>query len=153
MSGWDDSLFMEKLLSSRPAPEFLQLGPHGTHHLFPPHGDPDLLIWESTFDTLACAMGCHEGLPCKAIHLDVDLFLQRTFLPSLCVIGMQLHLFVSYVEWLSGYEVFEKTKNICLWLVGGKWMEGFIPSGNCPIVITINHDKRDCIVTFGCCCI
>jgi hypothetical protein len=40
----------------------------------PPHGDPDLLIWESTFDTLICALGCHQGFLCKAIHLDVDSF-------------------------------------------------------------------------------
>ncbi len=147
-------LFCGKLLSGRPAPEFLQLGPQGTHHLFPPHEDPDLLIWESTFDTLACAMGCHEGLLCKAIHLDVDLFvLQRTVLPSLCVIGIWLHVFVLHAEWLSGNEVFENAKNNCLWLIGRKWAEGFLPMRNYPIVITIDHNKRDCVIAFGCCCI
>ncbi len=36
MSRWDDSFFVEKLLSSGPAPEFLQLGPQGTRRLSPP---------------------------------------------------------------------------------------------------------------------
>jgi hypothetical protein len=74
--------------SSGLALEFLQIRPQGTRHLFPFHGNTDLLIWEGTFDTLACAVGCLQGFLFEAIHLDVDLFLQQTVLPSLCVIGM-----------------------------------------------------------------
>ncbi len=107
----------------------------------------------SPFDTLACAMGCHEGLIFKAIHLDIDSFIQRTVLSSLCVIGMWLHVFVLYAERLIGNEVFDNVKNICLWLVGRKWAEGFITVGNYPIVITTDHGKRDRIMAFGCCCI
>ncbi len=79
---------MEMLFSGGPAPEFLQFRPQGTRHLFPSHGNPDLLICESTFDTLACAGGCLQGFLCKAIHLDNDSFIQQIVLPSLCVIGM-----------------------------------------------------------------
>ncbi len=90
MSRWDNPFFVEKLFSIGPAPEFLQFGPQGTCHLFPSHGNLDLLIWESTLDKLSCAVSCLQGFLCKAIHLDVDLFLQCTVLPSLCVIGMWL---------------------------------------------------------------
>jgi hypothetical protein len=82
------SLFGEKKFSGGPAPEFLKFGPQGTRHLFSFHGNPDLLIWESTFDTLACAMGCLQGFLCKAVHLNVGSFLQQIVLPSFCVIGM-----------------------------------------------------------------
>jgi hypothetical protein len=66
---------------------------------------------------------------------------------------MCLHIFVSYGEWLSGNMVFENAKNISLNLVGRKWAEVFIPVGNNPIVITINLNKRDRVMAFGCCCI
>jgi hypothetical protein len=79
---------VEKLFSGGPAPELFQFGPQGTCHFFPSHGNPDLLIWDSTFDTLACAVGCLQGFLGEAIHLDVGSFLQQTVLPSLCVIGM-----------------------------------------------------------------
>jgi hypothetical protein len=154
-SNWADEtipLFTEKPFSGGPAPDFLQFGPQGACHLFLSHRNPDLLIWESTFDKLACAVGCLQGFLCKAIRLDVDLFFQQTVLPSLCVIGIWLYVFISNLEWLSSNKVFENAKNIGLWLVGRKWSERFVPMGNNPIVITINHDKRDCVMAFGCCC-
>jgi hypothetical protein len=88
MSRRKNPFFDEFFFIGGPAPEFLQFGPQGTRHLFPSHGNPDLLICESTFYTLACAVGCLQGFLCKAIHLDVDSFTQQTVLLSLCVIGM-----------------------------------------------------------------
>ncbi len=88
MSRWDYPFFVEEFFSGGVAPEIFQFIPQGTRNLFPSHGNPELLIREGTVNKLACAVGSFQGLLCKAIHLDVDAFLQGTILPSLCVIGI-----------------------------------------------------------------
>jgi hypothetical protein len=49
-------------------PEIFHFIPQGTCNLSPPHGNPELLIWEGTLDKLACAVGSFQGLLCMSIH-------------------------------------------------------------------------------------
>ena len=52
----DNPFLMKESLSSGPAPELFQFLPHGTYYFSASQGDPDLLIRESMFDVLACAV-------------------------------------------------------------------------------------------------
>ncbi len=128
MSRWDDSFFIEKLLSSRSAPEFLQLGTQGTRHLSPP------------MEIQICSFG-----KALLIHLPVLWAAMRAFFARLSTLMLicsfreqSCHLFVSlacnctylYCTWNGWADMrFLKMQRIsaCDWLVGGGHSCGKLP--------------------------
>jgi hypothetical protein len=66
---------------------------------------------------------------------------------------MLLDVFISDAERLNRNKVFENPKNICLRLDSREWKKRVISMGYNPIVITVHHNRRDCVAVCGSCCI
>ena len=134
MRRWDNPFLVKESLSDGPAPELFQFLPQGSYSLFASQGDPDLLIWERSFNKLAYAVASFKGLICKPIHLDVDVFLKGTIPPFLFLICMWCNILILDPEWLGRDKVFEDSKEVCLRLLVVKGRRELFPWITMPLL-------------------